>query len=100
MMVVWLLKIIHMESLGILTERTEEMFKLFSRREEAEKWLVKQGFVYGKCDYFVQEEAYWFHQKDRVGDYVIVKIEEKIMDDFDEKIEWIDSLAYRELKRY
>ena len=96
-MTTWLLKMIHMQNKGIITEKAEEAFKLFSQKKEVEKWLINHGFVYGKCDDFMTEGAYWFHQKDRAGDYVIVEMEEMIIDDFDRKIEWVDSLQYRAL---
>lgn len=94
----WLLKMIHMKLGGVLVEKTDEKVKLFSKKELLEKWLIDHGFVYGKCEDFISDDTYWFHQKDSADNHVVVEIEELIIDNNDEKIEWIDALMYRGLR--
>lgn len=72
----------------------------FKRKNDAVKWLAKNGFVYGTGwrSGHVLGRKYWFHKDDTAIDYVEVQINKQYKDYL--KIpaaEWIQNLAYRQL---
>ena len=48
----WMITITHYINRGFEIESKNKFGKIFSTKENAEKWLVKEGFVYGKNDCF------------------------------------------------
>jgi hypothetical protein len=77
------------------SEITNTAVKLFSTKDVAEKWLVKNGFVYGQHDFFKEVEVpYWFHQQDSPDDYVDVAIQKIKIDDMETR-GWINEVSLR-----
>lgn len=93
----WMLKIIRRKGVFGILHIYETFEKVFSTKELAEKWLILQGFVFGKPKMIVWSDSMWFHQDDNETDINFVELRKIPIDDFDEK-SWVDTLFYRHIK--
>ena len=93
----WMLKIERREGAFGILDLSKTFEKVFSTKELAEKWLILQGFVFGKPKMIVWSDPMWFHQDDNETDINFVELRKIHIDDFDEK-SWVDTLFYRHIK--
>ncbi len=79
---VWVLRIAHYLNSGMGNELEKSIHKVFSSKDNAEKWMMEQGLVYGKCMAFKTEgvDPHWFHQNDTANDFVNVTLAEMEVD--------------------
>ena len=98
---VYLLTLRHVKS-DIVSRGNKEIEVLpFWEKKACEKWLIKNGFVYGQSEEFkfIEGLEYWFHQQDTADDFVEVTIEKvQVMDEDAEPAKWIAELSSRKYK--
>ena len=93
----WMLKIERREGAFGILDLSKTFEKVFSTKELAEKWLILQGFVFGKPKMIVWSDPMWFHQDDNETDINFVELRKIQIDDFKEK-SWVDTLFFRHIK--
>ncbi len=93
----WMLKIERREGAFGILDLSKTFEKVFSTKELAEKWLILQGFVFGKPKMISWSDPMWFHQDDNETDINFVELRKIHIDDFEEK-SWVDTLFYRHIK--
>ncbi len=93
----WMLKIERREGAFGILDLSKTFEKVFSTKELAEKWLILQGFVFGKPKMIVWSDSMWFHQEDNETDINFVELRKIHIDDFKEK-SWVDTLFFRHIK--
>ncbi len=94
---IWKVNLIHRQKIENTMRNTKFTEKIFPTRADAEKWLVRNGFVFGMNPKFkATPEPYWFHNQDTPADHVTVKLYEmKLNEDSDSDDEWIGKLGGR-----
>ncbi len=93
----WMLKIERREGAFGILDLSKTFEKVFSTKELAEKWLILQGFVFGKPKMIIWSDPMWFHQEDNETDINFVELRKIHIDDFKEK-SWVDTLFFRHIK--
>ncbi len=93
----WMLKIERREGAFGILDLSKTFEKVFSTKELAEKWLILQGFVFGKPKMIIWSDPMWFHQDDNETDINFVELRKIHIDDFKEK-SWVDTLFFRHIK--
>ena len=78
----WMLKIERREGAFGILDLSKTFEKVFSTKELAEKWLILQGFVFGKPKMIVWSDSMWFHQDDNETDINFVELRKIHIDDF------------------
>ena len=79
---VWVLRIAQYQNSAMGNELEKSLHRVFSSKEIAEKWMMEQGLVYGKCMAFKTEgvDPCWFHQNDTANNFVNLTLTEMEVD--------------------